>query len=189
MEREIGFVHLSDARQIYNDFKGGLLAVARRRVGNQDDAEDLVQDTFLRLHRVLRAPHTVIPWNRIEQFLFRILLHRIVDYYRRTRIEQSAFERMKNEERRRTSVDPSIKDLLQAINCAEELSERQRTIFELRYYGRCRIQSIAEICKVSSGTVKRDLKVVVAFLNALYAETRFRAERKHEFTGPEQTTV
>jgi RNA polymerase sigma-70 factor (ECF subfamily) len=59
-----------------------LYRVARRLTGSDDDAADLVQDTFT---RALAARSQFIPGSNLRAWLFRILRNAHVDLYRRAR--------------------------------------------------------------------------------------------------------
>ena len=59
-----------------------LLDFIRRRVGNEGDAEDLLQEVFLRVHRHLCCSPD---WERPEAWFYQIARNLIIDYYRRRR--------------------------------------------------------------------------------------------------------
>ncbi|MEX1025834.1 MAG: RNA polymerase sigma factor [Planctomycetota bacterium] len=61
-------------------FYASLLATATHLVGNREDAEDLVQDTFVDVHRGLERLRDT---TAFEPWLRRILVHKIRDRFRR----------------------------------------------------------------------------------------------------------
>ena len=65
--------------QLVDRFRGRLLAFARSRLPNAADAEDLLQDTFLRF---LKALPSFRGEAGLETYLFTILRRRIADWYR-----------------------------------------------------------------------------------------------------------
>src|SRR5277367_96272 len=74
----------SDAwSQMVDRYQGRLIAYARRRVPRGVDAEDLVQDTFLRF---LRAVASFREEASLETFLFVILKRSLVDAHRGRKI-------------------------------------------------------------------------------------------------------
>lgn len=72
-------VQASDTQQIWAEFGDRLRAFIRRRVESAADAEDILQDVFLRIHRhagSLEHQERLVPW------LFQVTRNAIIDYYR-----------------------------------------------------------------------------------------------------------
>src|SRR5213083_1707310 len=71
--------------QLVERYQGRLLAFARSRSVGEADAEDLVQDTFLRF---LRALSEFRGEASVETYLFVILRRQVIEYFRgkRTRL-------------------------------------------------------------------------------------------------------
>jgi RNA polymerase sigma-70 factor (ECF subfamily) len=75
----ISHVEHCDTQQIWAEFGDRLRAFITRRVGSAADAEDILQDVFLRIHRhadSLQRRERLISW------LFQITRNAIADYYR-----------------------------------------------------------------------------------------------------------
>ncbi len=72
-------VILNSTEQIWQDFGDRLRAFIARRVGSTADAEDILQDVFLRIH--LHAD-SVERSERLTSWLFQVTRNAIVDYYR-----------------------------------------------------------------------------------------------------------
>lgn len=70
----------SDWEELVSQFQGRLLAFARRRLGQNADAEDAVQETFLSL---LKSLSSFRGDASLETWLFQLLRRRIVDAHRR----------------------------------------------------------------------------------------------------------
>src|SRR6266571_2988000 len=65
--------------QLVERYQGRLLAFARGRLARKDEAEDLVQDTFIAfLEGLSRFRENA----SVETFLFTILRHKIIDFFR-----------------------------------------------------------------------------------------------------------
>ena len=64
---------------LWRDLHGELLAFARPRVASGSEAEDILQDTFLRAHRQLAAG--AAPTNP-RSWLYQIVRNLVVDTYR-----------------------------------------------------------------------------------------------------------
>lgn len=70
----------SATARVWEAFAGDVRRYFARRVAEPHDADDLVQEVFLRVHRHLpdlRAGERVAPW------VFRIARHALIDFYRR----------------------------------------------------------------------------------------------------------
>jgi len=70
---------VSPTQQIWAEFGERLRAFIARRVDSDADADDILQDVFLRIHR--RAG-TVEHSERLVSWLFQVTRNAIVDYYR-----------------------------------------------------------------------------------------------------------
>src|ERR671913_1088928 len=68
-----------DTQQIWSEFGDRLRAFIAHRVDSDADADDILQDVFLRIHR--RAG-TVEHSERLVSWLFQVTRNAIVDYYR-----------------------------------------------------------------------------------------------------------
>jgi len=68
---------------------GALLAVGTRLTKNQFDAEDLVQDTFV---KAMRARHQFETGTNMRAWLLRILTNTFINRYRRGGLEKSVLE-------------------------------------------------------------------------------------------------
>jgi RNA polymerase sigma-70 factor (ECF subfamily) len=75
----------SSFQRFYRQTAAGLRAYAARVVGNATDADDIVQESYLRLVRW--PPGTDDP-QQLRAMLFRIASHLIVDHWRRGRHER-----------------------------------------------------------------------------------------------------
>src|SRR3954467_7440433 len=65
--------------QLVRTYQGRLLAFARSRLSRKEEAEDLVQDTFIAfLEGIARFRENA----SVETFLFTILRHKLIDFFR-----------------------------------------------------------------------------------------------------------
>jgi RNA polymerase sigma-70 factor (ECF subfamily) len=69
----------NETEQIWYEFHDRLRAFIARRVDNQADGEDILQDVFLRVHQSL---HTLNRSDRLASWLFQVTRNAIADYYR-----------------------------------------------------------------------------------------------------------
>ena len=156
-----------------------LIRLAWRLLGNRADAEDIVQEAFLRLHRSLASFRGD---SRIGTWLYRTVTRLSIDYLRRENIKRKIFFL------RRDNNDPDPIDLVadplsrqddqlyaqqqvvllrQAMN---KLSPQQRTVLTLRHQEELPLKEIAEILNLSEGTIKVHLHRAVKSLRSTLAE-------------------
>lgn len=64
---------------LWKDYRDRLLAFIRARVSDDDAAEDLLQEVFLRIHTRM---HMLKDSDRLESWIYQITRNAIVDYYR-----------------------------------------------------------------------------------------------------------
>jgi RNA polymerase sigma-70 factor, ECF subfamily len=112
---------------IWMEFHSRLRQFVARRVTNQNDVDDIVQDVFLRIHQKIG---TLQREDRVHAWVYQITRNAIVDYYRLPvhRREASMPETLEA-----TLADDSLPDpgaLAEISGCVtpilETLSERQR---------------------------------------------------------------
>jgi RNA polymerase sigma-70 factor (ECF subfamily) len=68
-----------DVNNVWLQMRGGLRAFIAKRVANETEAEDILQEVFLRMHQKLdslKDPRRIVSW------LFQITRHAIIDHYR-----------------------------------------------------------------------------------------------------------
>jgi RNA polymerase sigma-70 factor (ECF subfamily) len=142
--------------ELVTRYQRPLMAKALRSTRQLEDADDLVQETFLRAWRALS---TFREDDRFGGWLFRILTNLLIDRGRVLGREQP----MGNEVGVELS-DPAQRpdeallaaEITDAVQRALESLPpgRQRQIFELRFVQHLPVQAIAETLGVHSGTVK-----------------------------------
>ena len=77
------YVYMDDNIEfLWNQYNRRLLAFIRGRVGDDAEAEDILQETFVRVHRNLCCK---TEWERPESWFYQIARNLIIDHYRRRR--------------------------------------------------------------------------------------------------------
>jgi RNA polymerase sigma-70 factor (ECF subfamily) len=152
-----------------------LVNLAFRLVGNREEAEDIAQEAFLRLHRSLGSFRGEC---RLSSWLYRVVSRLAIDHLRREKLRRKLFFfRHNNEE-----PDPvdlvadgglSSVERLQAKETGrrvaaalETLSARQRAVFVLRHQEGLALKEIAAVLQLEEGTVKAHLHRAVRALRA-----------------------
>jgi len=161
---------------------GKVLGLAWRLVGNREEAEDLAQEAFLRLHRSLPNFRGE---SRISTWLYRTTTRLAIDHLRRERIKRKLFFfrqdneapdpvdlawDTKNDPGREFQSQEAMKMLRKSLS---KLSSRQQVIFTLRHYEGLPLKEIAAHLGLQTGTVKAHLHRAVTQLRldlAVYRE-------------------
>jgi len=135
-----------------------IFRLAFRMTGNEQDAEDLVQETFLRAYKQL---HRFDGRAAFGTWLYRICMNCSLDLIRaRKTSEETAPNWLEQIPGRqpspeRLSQSQEIASLLRPA--LDRLSETERSAFILRHYEGCAIEQIAEILGVQAGAAKHSV--------------------------------
>src|SRR5579863_3733360 len=131
--------------------------LAYRMTGNEQDAEDMEQETFLRAFKQL---HRFDGRASFGTWLYRIATNCSLDLMRARRAHGAQQPGLDTAE----SHDPSpervtrSKQLAKMLDHAlEQLSEAERTAFLLRHYEGCNIEEIAKVLGVRNGAAKHSV--------------------------------
>lgn len=140
-------------RQLFERYAAVLLRLIERRVGRRADAQDVLQQTFLQLHRARRDFH---PQKRLRPWIMTIALNLSRDLLRRrnTRPEHILDE---NELPAAEPPEPvhAPSDTGERVRAAlHELPMNQREVIELHWFDKLPYQEIAAIVGSTSGAVR-----------------------------------
>ena len=156
--------------QLVGRYHGRLLAFARSRLRSAADADDFVQETFLRF---LQSFRTFRAGASVETFLFTILRRRLIDHFRgRQRLAACAIsdsavagDKMMSSERTPSWYarrDEQTELLEQAVvagldGITRRLRDRQRLddlrVIELLFYAQLRNKDVAAACGIDEKQV------------------------------------
>ena len=137
---------VEDAFQKYGD---RVFSAAFSICRNQEDADDVVQDTFLRYH-IKNLQY--MDENHLKAWLLRVAINRAKDitaaFWRRNRVSWEAY--MEELE----FTQPEDRSLFRAVMA---LPEKYRLVLHLYYYEECSIREIASLLHTGEGTIKSRL--------------------------------
>jgi RNA polymerase sigma-70 factor (ECF subfamily) len=71
---------VASTEALWQGLRGRLVAFVQARTSSRQDAEDIVQDVFLRMHLALEQGAAI---ERLDAFMFRIARNALIDQYRR----------------------------------------------------------------------------------------------------------
>lgn len=152
---------------IFQQQRPCLLRTLQRMVCSVSTAEDLIQDTYLRVARALAQR----PVEHLEPFIYQTARNLARDHLRgcklraRTLVEGVGNDVLHNvpapamSPERATHAERSLRQLSRSL---AGLTARQQRIFVLNRLHDCSYQEIARQLQVSASTVQKELKLITA---------------------------
>lgn len=151
-------------------FRASLLAYFQRRTGSVQEAEDLTQETFVRLISSATFPNA----DEARAFVFRVasnlLRDRARSHTRLRRFPVLPLESVAGDEPKLVEgIDPervliSRENLTEVLACLDELGERTKNIFILFRLEGMRQKGIASCYGISVSTVEKHVMAAVLHL-------------------------
>ena len=154
--------------ELYDRYAGMALAVARRVVGDQQEAEDVVHDAF------------VTVWRKIDRFdagrgslrawLMTVVRNRAIDRVRARRPGMTV-EDADERSLLRTEPNPTWEDALRRTSAGDvraamaALPDEQRRAVELAYFEGYTYREVAELTGVPTGTANGRLRLALLKLH------------------------
>ncbi|WP_008584311.1 RNA polymerase sigma factor [Niabella soli] len=162
--------------ELYRRFSPKMYAVCLRYASNTDEAQDILQDAFIKVYKKLdsfRGDGSFEGWVR------RIFVNTAIEHFRRKKYLQPVTEREENTiEGKYISVLDELaeKDILQLIT---QLSPGYRTVFNMYVVEGYSHKEIGDMLGISEGTSKSQLSRAKAILQDLvkkYIENKDKTE-------------
>ena len=177
-------------RLLFEDNRQKIFSLAFQYVKNVEDAEDILQETFIKAYRSLDKFQSR-NGTRFSPWLYRIGINCSIDYLRRNknrRLKHSDTDDLDNfssgsgnssSEPEQTRDRKEIREKIdQTLN---RLSGRQKMIFILKHYQELTTAEIAEYLGCSEGSVKRQLfravQTVKQHLKGLIMEDSYEMQK------------
>ncbi len=137
--------------QIYREHGDRMKSMAYNHLGNVSDAEDAVQETFLKVHR---AASTYTGEAAFSTWLYRVLINTCYDALRKRqrRIQEAPIDDFITSSRPGRSVDDAKRMTLRKM--LAELPEQRRTVFMLFEVEGLSHAEIGQILNISEGNSK-----------------------------------
>ena len=141
---------------LYSRYRKMVYTLALRTLGTDADAEDALQETFLRVHRALPRFRGE---SKLSTWIWRVALSVSLTQRRSKKRRPASIEDVKNAEP--ADASPSSEDSAAARDDAamlrrhlDELPRRDRAILHLRYHEEKSFEEISELMDVPVGTAK-----------------------------------
>jgi RNA polymerase sigma-70 factor (ECF subfamily) len=158
-------------RELYETHYEMIYRLAYRYVKSQPDAEDILQETFIKAFKAIQKFDFNISSN-FSAWIYQICVRCSYDYHRKrkkTKADQTASlsemyiePEAQNSSPENTAI--SNQTIRQVKDAMYVLSPKQRIIFDLRHLQHKALKEIAERLQISPSTVKKQLERGVAKL-------------------------
>ena len=132
----------------------GMLQYACYRLGNLHDAEDVVQDVYVKLHQ--RLTDNDIEVKNLSAYIFRTLTNLCVSRQREAR-RTPTVSLDTQPEPIATEAEDFEQEYRRINRLLSEIPDEQAEVIRLRYYGDKSLQEIADILGIPLGTAKSRL--------------------------------
>ena len=151
-------------RQLFEDNKRRVFTLAFQYTKNKEDAEDILQETFIKAFHSLDKFKAQDDTN-FSSWLYRIGINASIDHLRKNKMKKDNYidsDQLPNI----SSVDGfshpehsvRIKEIRTKLDLTlNKLPKGQRMVFILRHYQQLSVKEIADTMKCSEGSVKKQL--------------------------------
>ncbi len=138
------------------------------RMGVYNDAEDLVQETFV---RVYKARKKYRPTAKFTTFLYVLARHVWADRGRKVKMHKRLEDSLKTDADIGGGVTlPATQAGLDVQEALDQLSPKLREVIVLNIYQGLRYQDIAEVLDIPLGTVKSRINLALQELRGIFYE-------------------
>ena len=143
----------SGFRLLVKEFQEPLYWHIRRLVHRHEDADDVLQNTFL---KVVKSIHGFNRQSKLYTWLYRIATNETLDFLKKNKSKLKVFvgeDRMSAMAKEDPYFDPDEVQL-RLIKAIETLPEKQRVVFNLRYYDDMSYKEMSDVTDTSIGALK-----------------------------------
>lgn len=153
--------------ELYAAYKNRLIYFAMRFLKSREDAEDIFQDAFT---IVWQGRRFINPDASFSAYLYTIVRNRILNQLRDLSYQDKLREQILSQAvnyTNETRDEIIANDLRQFISCAlQQLTPRQREIFEMSREQQMSHREIAEVLGISVNTVQESISISLKTLRA-----------------------
>jgi RNA polymerase sigma-70 factor (ECF subfamily) len=164
--------------ELYNRFSGKMYAVCLRYANNADDAQDLLQEGFIKVFRNL---HRFRAEGSFEGWIRRVFVNSSIEHFRKKSVELSKV----SDKEENTIEDNDISALDQLaerdiVRLIQDLSPGYRTVFNLYVVEGYSHKEIGDLLGISEGTSKSQLARARSILQKKVAQ--YLSDTKKSYT-------
>jgi RNA polymerase sigma-70 factor (ECF subfamily) len=148
--------------EVYHKYRGKMYRVAYYELKNKEDAEDAVQEAFVKVAKNISKINE-IPGKKTEAFLVIVIRNTARDIYRKNHRERGKVD-VDEENDMDTLASPITEDILSGLMSREgyknlvsligQMSDTYKGIMKLRFVIGCSNSEIAELLGINKRTVE-----------------------------------
>ena len=154
---------LAELEQIVAERQDWLFRFAYMRIGNREDAEDVVQEVLL---GVFRRLHERTKVDSVEPYLIRSISNACTDYFRRKTLKVVSLD--KAEHIQTDEGDRQIhKEYLRINRLLDSLAQEQAEIVRLKCYDELTFKQIAELLNIPEPTAKSRYRYAIQHIQQM----------------------
>jgi RNA polymerase sigma factor (sigma-70 family) len=154
--------------ELYRRFSSKMYAVCFRYANNSDDAQDLLQEGFIKVFRNL---HRFRAEGSFEGWIRRVFVNTAIEHYRKKSVNLSSVSEKEEDSIEVADISAidklAQKDILKII---QELSPGYKTVFNLYVIEGYSHKEIGELLGISEGTSKSQLARAKSILQKKIAQ-------------------
>ena len=171
-------------RRLFEDNKRRVFGLAYQYTKNKEDAEDILQETFIKAYHSLDTFKTDEATN-FSSWLYRIGINASIDHLRKNKMKKDNTidaDQLPNISSNDGYSNPEEAARLKEIrtkldSTLHRLPSGQRMVFILRHYQQFSIKEIADHMKCSEGSVKKQLfrafQMIKKYFHSLFPEDSY----------------
>jgi RNA polymerase sigma-70 factor (ECF subfamily) len=174
-------------RQLFEENKRRVYALAYQYTKNKEDAEDILQETFIKAYNSLNKFKAQGDTN-FSSWLYRIGINASIDHLRKNKMKKDNY--IDSDQLPSISSDEGFSQPEHAIRIKEirtkldltlsKLPRGQRMVFILRHYQQLSVKEIADYMKCSEGSVKKQLfrafQMIKKHFKTLFQEDKYELQ-------------
>lgn len=144
--------------ELYNRYSKKIYGYLRSKVVNESQLHDLMQTTYLKLHKSKHLYNSSLPFS---PWIFTICRNELVDFYRSQKALHESFDEDIHESQPEFNNDPKEVDLL-------KLSHEQQTALKMRFYNDATYEEIANALGTTSVNARQIVSRSLKYLRGFY---------------------
>ncbi len=143
-------------RMLYDLFKGKLMGQCRRYARNREDAQDILQESFIKIFSKINQLKEV---EKLEPWMKSIAIRTAIDFYHKAKSHETLFQKMEDGEHERSVNQVALSEATDEfiLDLIGKLPDGCRLVFNLFGVEGYSHVEIADILNISEGTSRSQL--------------------------------